>query len=219
MARQIRSFEEFKSQLGDEIFDCFNDCILQGYYDQEKLIVFNGQLDCFVELDLALKAKFMNVRISGRLENAFKNNPNVKIDKLRQLVLFTINDDFIIRQNKFKSGGRIAKSKTEQYRLFMNQSKLLPLSDSATFIVAGYMMNKHNTEMLGVYFACYSADGLEWFTKVGEFVHEQKRIDFDKPITAEVKKKLTTTKKKLTKLKIVSRKDDLKTINENKEKE
>lgn len=220
MTRSIVTFEQFKDILGEKTLSTYNQCVIDGFNDQRELIRFNSTLDCFVELDLTTKAKFTHNRICGRLAEAFKDDMNIRVDTIQQIIMVNVSNHVLIRQKKFKNKGSISSYPTRQHKKFLNQDTIAGFPDRPTFIVGGYMMDKTNTEMLGVYFACYSANGLEWFTKLGEYVHEQQRIDFTEPTIQTLTKKLTGVKeddkvrKRLTTLKIASINEDLKTKND-----
>jgi hypothetical protein len=201
MAKELITFDEFKEILGNEVLEKYSDCVIKGFNDQLELIKFNSTLDCFVELDLTTKAKFAHNRICGRLAETFKDHPYVKVDTIRKIITVNISDKVLVRQKKFTQRGRISSASTNQHITYMNQGILPGFPEQATYVVGGYMLNRTSTEMQGVYFGCYSASGVEWFTKLGEYVHEQQRLDFT---VTPLEKKLVSVKKKLTKLKIVS---------------
>lgn len=62
--------------------------------------------------------------------------------------------------------------------------------DKPTFVIGGYIPNSTYTELKGIYLGCWGPDGLEWFTKVGEYVVEQAKLVF--PEFAEVQTKKRT---------------------------
>jgi hypothetical protein len=203
MARPIITFDEFKDILGTDVLEQYSECIKKGFDDQLELIKFNSSLDCFVELDPTTKAKFTHNRICGRLEDTFRNNPNINVDTIRQIIMVNISDKVLIRQKKFRSYGHISSYSTKQHKKYLQQDSIQGFPDSPTFVVGGYMMDKTNTGMLGVYFACYSANGIEWFTRLGEYVHEQQRIDFNPVVKKSVEELYKPLKTKLTRMKVV----------------
>ncbi|MDN3580366.1 hypothetical protein [Mucilaginibacter flavus] len=213
MARAIITYNEFKDILGEQVLTAYSDCIRKGFDDQLELLKFNASLDCFVELDSTTKAKFTHNRICGRLQETFKGNSSISVDTIRQIIMVNISDKVLIRQKKFRSYGNISSYSTKQHKKFLKQSSIEGFPEEPTFIVGGYMMDKTNTGMLGVYFACYSANGIEWFTRLGEYVHEQQRIDFNPVVTRKTEEAYKPLKTKLTKMKVVHNQNSSNTQN------
>lgn len=98
---------------------------------------------------------------------SFKEHPNVRVDKVRQLITVNVDDKVIIRQKNFRGKGRVSSQQTKQHKNYLGQLEIEGLPVSATYIIGGYLLDRTGTNNLGVYFACYNGTQLERFAKLG----------------------------------------------------
>lgn len=188
--REIRSYEKAYSKVKNHI-EKFADCVRNGFDDFKKVNEFkNTSLDLMVDLEIGTRSSFIHDCIKARLNEAFKNEDGITVGKWNQIFAVQFDDSLFVRVKKFKGRGNVSSYSTKQHRAFMKQAVIDGIPDEHTFIFAGYIPNKTWTELVGIYLACWSADGLEWFNKVGEYVVEQAKIVFTEPVQTTSKKRV-----------------------------
>jgi hypothetical protein len=188
MKYNIMTFEEVAADIGLDFFDRYKKCVEAANDDWLQYKQFNREMDLFIPIDPTTKANHIHNRICGRLKEEFKGNPLVKIDVVNQLIVVKVKDKYIFRTKKFKPKGRVSYTDTNQQRAFMQQGKLDGMFERPLLITGGYMMNKAETDLLGVYFACHSSmvsDGVEWFTNYENYLYQQLSFDLQETQEAE----------------------------------
>lgn len=207
MARKILTFEETHTVIAPYLED-YLDCVRKAFSDYKQINEFKNSLDVYSEFAIRTRASIIHDMICARLTDKFGDNPNIKVGEWNQVFALKFADLVFLRNKKFKKDGKVSSYNTLQHKSFLKQSIIDGFPDEPTFIIGGYIPNATYTELKGIYLGCWSADGLEWFTKVGEYVVEQARLVFPEFTEAETKKRTkvktvaeNTEKKKRTKVK------------------
>ena len=176
--RDIVGYSAVNDRLGDRIDD-FVKCHHDGFNDYKSIMDFIGALDVPTDYKVRSKACIIHEQIKARLIQRFFNEPDVTIGEWRGVFGLQFEDEFLIRVKKFLKGGSISNYPTPQHKTIMKQGVLEGFPDKPTFIISGYLPDRTLTEIVGVYLACWSADGLQWFKKIGGDGFEQGIIEFE----------------------------------------
>jgi len=191
MSREILSYDAFKAITGNYM-DVYANCIAESFEDYKKINSFNLSLDTFADFEIRTRASIIHDRICGRIKDKFQDKPTIKAGKWNHIFGLNFDDKIFLRHKKFKRGGIISCFKTPQHKAFLKQGHIEGIPDKPVFIIGGYMPNDTFTELIGVYFSCWTANGVEWFVKVGEYVSEQGIIMFPQAENVELNKKKRT---------------------------
>lgn len=208
MARRILTFDETYSVISPYLED-YLDCVRKGFADYVQINEFKNTIDVYSEFEIRTRAGIIHDRICGRLANKFGDNPEIKVGVWNQIFALKFADLIFLRNKKFRKSGKVSSYRTPQHKSFLRQALIEGFPDEPTFVIGGYIPNDAYTELKGIYLGCWGPDGLEWFTKVGEYIVEQGRIIFPEFTEEEATKKRTkikdaseqSTTKKRTKVK------------------
>lgn len=192
MSRKILTFEQTHDVIWPYLDD-YLECVQKGFDDYKKINEFKNQLDVYSEFAIRTRASIIHDRICGRLTDKFGQNPDIKVGEWNQVFALKFADLVFLRNKKFRAGGKVSSYNTPQHKSFLKQSIIEGFPDEPTFVIGGYIPNNTYTELKGIYLGCWGADGLEWFSKVGEYVVEQARLVFPE-FTEETTKKRTKIK-------------------------
>lgn len=165
--RQIKSYQEFSETLGQDNIDIIMTEFQQGFLDSVKVVDYGNQLGVPVEYEMRTKASLAHDHIKARLRERFSNSDFIEMNKWNGVFGLKFGDDFFCRIKKFLRGGEVSAILTSQQDAFNKQQSITGFPDKPTFITIGYYANLPWTEIVGVYAACWSANGLEWFNKLG----------------------------------------------------
>lgn len=182
--RPIRSFLDFKERVGEENLSKLTESFHLGFGDSVRVINFGSGLDVPVQYEMRSKACLAHDHIKSRVDNIFKDDNSVEIKKWNGIFGIKLGDDFLMRIKKFLKGGEVSCIMTFQQKSFNNQRLIKGFPDYPTFITLGYYPNQTWTGILGVYAACWTANGLLWFNKIGggNEGFTQLEIEFPKPV-------------------------------------
>ncbi|MGI8952941.1 MAG: hypothetical protein ACR2FN_15320 [Chitinophagaceae bacterium] len=193
MARKILTFKETYDVIAPYLDD-YLDCVQKGFSDYVKINEFKNSLDVYSEFEIRTRASVIHDRICGRLADKFGHSPEIKVGKWNQVFALKFADLIFLRNKKFRKGGKVSSYHTPQHKSFLKQALIEGLPDDPTFVIGGYIPNDTYTELKGIYLGCWGVDGLEWFTKVGEYVVEQAKIIFPEFTEEAITKKRTKVK-------------------------
>ncbi|MBC7934395.1 MAG: hypothetical protein H7Y86_03410 [Rhizobacter sp.] len=167
--REIKNFQDFTETLGQENIDLITQDFKDGFADSIKLINYGNQLGVPVDYEMRTKCSLAHDHIKAKLRERFKdtNNSIVEMNKWNGVFALKFGDNYLCRIKKFLKGGEVSAILTNQQQKFNGQQIITGFPDRPTFITIGYYANLAWTEIVGVYAACWSANGLEWFNKLG----------------------------------------------------
>lgn len=191
-SRKTLSFAEANKVLQPYIEE-YLECVRDGFSDYVKINAFKNGLDDYGDFVVRTRAGIIHDRIKAKLSARFKGKRSIEVGEWKQVFAVKFDSDVFMRIKKFSKEGGISNFKTPQHTRFLKQSRIQGFPDEPTFIIGGYIPNAAWTELIGIYLACYNADGLVWFNKVGDYVVEQAKIIF--PVT-EITKVRTKPKSK-----------------------
>jgi hypothetical protein len=222
MTRKILTFEETYDIIAPYLEDYLT-CVRKGFVDYVQINEFKNSLDAYSEFAIRTRASIIHDRICGHLAEKFGNEPDIKVGEWNQVFALKFADLIFLRNKKFRHDGKVSSYHTPQHKAFLRQAIIEGFPDEPTFVIGGYIPNETYTQLKGIYLGCWSADGLEWFTKVGEYVVEQGRLVFPEFKEQETKRRTKIKdvseekeKKKRTKIKRKPKSDgDEKTGTEN----
>jgi hypothetical protein len=195
MARKIRSFQESYDILKPYI-ENYVECVRKAFADFIQINQFKNTLDVYTEFEIRTRANIIHDFVCARLAQTFGSTPEIEVGKWNQVFALKFGELLFLRNKKFKKEGSVSNYATPSHKSFLKQGVIEGMPDEPTFIIGGYVPNHTYTELKGIYLGCWSADGLEWFNKVGEYVVEQGRIVFPEFIEEPVTKKRTKVKGK-----------------------
>ncbi len=175
----IQTFEEVAEDIGLDFFQRYKKCVDAAHEDWLLYSQFNLSMDFFIPIDPTTKANHIHNRICGRLSDEFKDEPDIKIEIIQQLIVIRIRDKYIFRTKKLHPKGRVSYTPTEQQKAFMQQDKLKGMFERPLLLTGGYMMNRTNSDFLGVFFACHSSSGVEWFVDGNNYIYQQLSLPLD----------------------------------------
>lgn len=183
--REIKSYDDFVTTLGKDNIDIILEEFKQGFLDSVKVIDYGNQLGLPVEYEMRTKATLAHDHIKARLKERYKESSFVEMKKFNGVFGLRFGDDYLCRIKKFLRGGEVSAILTTQQDSFNKQRLLSGFPDKPTFITIGYYANLPWTEIVGVYAACWSANGLEWFNKLGGEGFIQLSIQFPQTVTTK----------------------------------
>jgi hypothetical protein len=194
--RQIINFNEVQEIIGEERMDKVVKCFYGGFEDCAKMLDFANSLGSPADYQKRSKASIIHEQIRARLSFEFQGVGGIEVNEWNGIFGLNFNNEFLCRVKKFSKGAVVSVIKTDQQKDFQKQLMIDGFPDQPTFITMGYFVNKAWTELLGVYFSCWSADGLEWFHKVGGAGFQQLTIQYPKPVIVEPATRRAKGKKK-----------------------
>jgi hypothetical protein len=207
MNRRILSFEEAQDIISPYL-ERYLECVRKGFADYIKINEFKNSLDVYSDFAIRTRAGIIHDRICGHITEAFRDEPSLTVGEWNQVFAVKFADLIFLRNKKFRHNGKVSSYYTPQHKAFLKQAIIDGFPNEPTFIIGGYIPNDTYTDLKGIYLGCWSADGLEWFTKVGEYVVEQGRLVFPEFEEQETKKRTKIKdvseekeKKKRTKIK------------------
>lgn len=165
--RRIISYAEFEVAVGAERIKKILTAMHEGFQDSIKVIEFGNQLGVPVEYEIRGKANLAHDHMKARLKNVLSHESDVEIDKWNGIFALKFGETAFCRIKKFLKGAEVSCIMTFQQKKFNGQFSIEGIPDSPTFLTIGYYVDKAWSTILGIYVACWSADGIEWFNRLG----------------------------------------------------
>lgn len=185
--RKIISYQDFTKIVGEDTLKTIVECCRQGFKDSVDIINYGNQLGCPVEYEIRTKADIAHDQMKARFMQSLAGKPGIEIDKWNGIFALKFGDDAFCRLKKFLNGTPfVSVTLTPQQRRFNKQLSIESFPEDPTFITIGYYADKAWATLLGVYASCWSADGLEWFQKIGGEGFVQLRLYNDPQPTTPV---------------------------------
>jgi hypothetical protein len=214
MARKILTFEEAYDIISPYL-ESYLQCVRKGFADYIRINEFKNSLDVYSDFAIRTRAGIIHDRICGHITDKFREEANLIVGEWNQVFAIKFADLIFLRNKKFRHDGKVSNYYTPQHKAFLRQAIIDGFPNEPTFIIGGYIPNDTYTDLKGIYLGCWSADGLEWFTKIGEYVVEQARLVFPEFEDQETKKRTKIKgvseekeKKKRTRVKRKPKNDD-----------
>lgn len=176
-ARKILTFEEAEKILSPYVQE-YLECVRSGFLDYVAINEFKNSLNDYGDFAIRTRAGIIHDRIRAKLTAKFGAKPTIEVGEWKQVFALKFSNDIFMRIKKFSKDGRVSSFRTPQHVKYLNQRIIEGFPDEPTFVIGGYIPNLTWTDLVGVYLACYTPDGLEWFNKVGDYVVEQAKIIF-----------------------------------------
>jgi hypothetical protein len=186
--RNLISYEEFLAAVGDDVLQIILECCHQGFADSVEMINYGNQLGIPVEYETRTKAGIAHDHMKARFRQALGNIAGIEMGKWNGIFALKFGEEAFCRIKKLLNGTPfVSVALTRQQRRFNNQLPISGFPEKPTYITIGYYADRPWTALLGVWASCWSADGLEWFQKIGGEGFAQLRLfDDQTPVAPRI---------------------------------
>lgn len=133
----------------DELIPIFYECILSGFNDYYR----RNEGDTF-NFRPTTRANMIYDYIISYLKKGLVNDSRVAFLNKNGLLTLMISDKYLIKFKKLNDNHKSSNVKTKQNTLFLKQETLFDLPPSVTNIEIGYVLNKINSDIDGVFIVC-----------------------------------------------------------------
>lgn len=114
------------------------------------------------------RASVMYDLVAGHARRMFAGVPGVRVGTERGFLTLTFGNRLVVRFKKLNAKLEWSGIPTEQQQLFACQGEIEGLPPRATFLVAGYVLDRTGTQIARLVLTCRDAHGLLWSRDLAE---------------------------------------------------